>query len=209
MGWFVYLCLQDHELINPGIIALWFAPYLIASSIILWRVLAEGGDADARFVFTTITTVRNRLTISAANTEIPQSKLLSDPLTYIADLSQMAVMGWVSAQRLESFLREPETNKYDVLKSSTDSSTVEDAVELRGVSAHWQANSFQLKNITANFGANNLHVIGGAVGSGKSSLLALILGEMQYSGHIRAPAAITRSQSGIVSKAVAFCAQTP
>ena len=79
---------------------------------------------------------------------------------------------FVSALRLESFLKEPETAKYQALSSSADT------LQLQNATCRWSANGFALTDMNVLFPSKAVSLIYGTVGSGKSSLLLSLLGEM-------------------------------
>ncbi|KAG5860170.1 Multidrug resistance-associated protein 4, partial [Gonioctena quinquepunctata] len=78
----------------------------------------------------------------------------------------------VSIRRLQSFLllEEKETSKIE--------GTEEGEIQITNVSASWTPTSHTLKNITLHIPTGSLCAIVGPVGSGKSSLLQLLLGEL-------------------------------
>ncbi|KAK4220855.1 P-loop containing nucleoside triphosphate hydrolase protein [Podospora fimiseda] len=108
----------------------------------------------------------------------------------------------VALGRVESFLAEQETDKYRVLKTLTSDGQVEigfggDAI-FCWPERKKESKSFTLKNLNLRFKVGKLNIIIGPTGSGKSSLLYALLGEMPLiSGNVRMPAA------------VALCAQEP
>lgn len=89
----------------------------------------------------------------------------------------------VSIKRLEEFLllKEKETSK--ILDSIKDP---EVCISLNKVNAAWTPNEWKMSNITVDIPFGSLCVIVGSVGSGKSSILSMILGELvPSSGTIR------------------------
>lgn len=124
------------------------------------------------------------------------------------------------------FLAEDETEKYQVLQNTRlegigfDKATFtwpareESPISpLTDKSTTKVSDGFALKNINVEFRLEKLNVIIGATGSGKSSLLLALLGEMPLvNGSVRMPAAVARECLSIdaatrLVDGVAFCAQ--
>ncbi|KAM7349634.1 ATP-binding cassette sub-family C member 4-like isoform 2-T2 [Cochliomyia hominivorax] len=89
---------------------------------------------------------------------------------------------FVSIKRIEEFLENPE--KENIKRSSPDGNN---AVEIKNVYASWEEKQKQtLKNVNLVVPQGKLCVIAGPVGSGKSSLLQLMMGELNAnSGSIK------------------------
>ncbi|KAL8280178.1 hypothetical protein RQP46_007508 [Phenoliferia psychrophenolica] len=124
------------------------------------------------------------------------------------------VASFVALRRIETFLREPDTRKYDVLQSTTPLQ-----VGFEKASFTWASNpdeelgpnDFALRDISLDFPIGKLTAIVGRVGSGKSTLLTSLLGETTLiSGRIFLPSPIKRPlESAVLTDSVAYCAQTP
>lgn len=93
----------------------------------------------------------------------------------------------VSIKRIQEFLlREEVSDKSVCMERKTDQETA--ALQLKGVSASWYktGGEMTLKDVTMEVSPGQLCVIGGPVGSGKSSLLKCLLGEIPVnSGSVR------------------------
>lgn len=92
----------------------------------------------------------------------------------IASTVSLLIQSFISLERIQDYLNEPETRKYEILEQSNTKFGFEDA------SMEWEAaeTSFKLKNISIDFKLNSLNAIIGPTGSGKSSLLLGLLGEL-------------------------------
>ncbi|KAK0158233.1 hypothetical protein PV328_009265 [Microctonus aethiopoides] len=94
--------------------------------------------------------------------------------------------GLVSMRRLENFLLLDE-NIPLAIPSSSNNAEKNSAIKIKEVSASWITNSISntLHNINITINPGELYALVGPVGSGKSSLLQLILSELQVNhGHI-------------------------
>ncbi|KAH9987847.1 P-loop containing nucleoside triphosphate hydrolase protein [Xylariaceae sp. FL0662B] len=143
------------------------------------------------------------LTPSLAFTSLSLFNLLKAPLDDFVGMLARVRGSLVSLRRVERFLAEGETKKYQ--ESLTGPSADNSAAKA--------IDGFVLHDIDVDFRLRKLNVVIGATGSGKSSLLLALLGEMPFvDGHVRMPAAVV-SESLLTEKAaelvegVAFCAQ--
>lgn len=124
--------------------------------------LLLGHKIDASTVFTTTTIFR----------------LLQDPIrTFPQALTQVA-QAVVALQRLDQYMLTPELEDKSVERGDASSSKI--AVEVKGGSFSWDDEESEkvLKDLNLVVKKGELAAIVGTVGSGKSSLLASILGEM-------------------------------
>lgn len=89
----------------------------------------------------------------------------------------------VSIRRLQELMGLKEKDKAKILDDYKDPDA---SVSLTNVNAAWTPNEWKLTNININIPTGSLCVIVGSVGSGKSSILSIILGELiPSSGTIR------------------------
>ncbi|KAL9119448.1 MAG: hypothetical protein Q9187_004001 [Circinaria calcarea] len=169
------------------------------------------------------------LTPSLAFSSLSYFNLLKTPLDEFVGMLARIQDALVSVRRVEIFLKEPETGKYKQLPQqrlyfSSEigfehatfgwDSSAEDYV-INGTSKDHSdvSNEFTLRDLNIKFASGQLNIITGPTGSGKSSMLLALLGEMTLiKGAVRMPAAVNREDlpvdldSGLID-AVAYCAQ--
>ncbi|KAK0726480.1 P-loop containing nucleoside triphosphate hydrolase protein [Apiosordaria backusii] len=168
------------------------------------------------------------LTPSLTFTSLSLFNLLKSPIDDLISIIGRVQGSLVAVGRVQSFLDEEETEKYQVLSSPTgrqveigfEHATLSwpgqsEATDLSSTDGKTTESpkSFTLKNLDLKFKVGKLNIVIGATGSGKSSLLYALLGEMPLvSGNVRMPAAVSREalpqdeKTGLV-EGVAFCAQ--
>ncbi|RFU35837.1 hypothetical protein B7463_g476, partial [Scytalidium lignicola] len=159
---------------------------------------------------------------SIAFTAISLFSILRVPLDQLGDMIAHVQESKVSVDRIEEFLNEEETEKYDQL---TPDITNEDGVEMIGLknaTFSWGgketvnsgiSDAFRLMDIDIQFVIGELNIIVGPTGSGKTSLLMALLGEMTLiKGHVFLPGGYHREDvrpdpdTGL-TETVAYCAQ--
>ncbi|TVY84175.1 ATP-dependent bile acid permease [Lachnellula suecica] len=140
------------------------------------------------FSFLVYTVVEKKpLHASIAFTAISLFSILRVPLDQLGDMIAHVQESKVSVDRVEEFLNEEETEKYEQLGHD---SRDEDGNQMIGfksatfswggkeVSAEEISNAFRLMNLDIKFEIGHLNIIAGPTGSGKTSLLMALLGEM-------------------------------
>lgn len=175
------------------------------------------------FSFLLYTVVEKRPLIpSVAFTALSLFGILRYPLDQLADMIAHVQESKVSVDRVEEFLNEDETEKYEQLsKSSTDSAGVpsigfdratltwggKDAKSSDGQSA------FRMIDLDLRFFVGRLNIVAGPTGSGKTSLLMALLGEMTLiQGSVFLPGGHSREdlqedpETGF-TESIAYCAQ--
>lgn len=154
---------------------------------------------------------------SVAFTAIAIFGYIEFTLAIVPELVTNAIDAWTSVRRVEEYMEAPEK---DCSVPESDSIVFENA------SVAWPCDStgpapdeFHLRAVNLKFPPGELSVVSGKTGSGKSLLLAAILGEAdQLSGTIKRPRAppsgqrfdgkATRSDR-IIDSAMAYVAQVP
>ncbi|KAH3667094.1 hypothetical protein WICMUC_005441 [Wickerhamomyces mucosus] len=155
---------------------------------------------------------KKQLTTPIAFTALSLFNLLRTPLDQLSDMLSFAIQSKVSLDRVEEFLNEEETTKYEQLTEHPNS----DKIGFKNASFSWKLNSevdFKLKDLNVEFKPKKLNVIIGPTGSGKTSLLMALLGEMtKLNGSIYLPGykayeELIIGEDGF-TESVAYCSQS-
>ena len=195
---------------------------------VLWSLAAtvwSGIPVLITFVsFLVYTLVEKRpLVPSVAFPALSMFSLLRIPLDQLADMVAHVQESKVSVDRIEEFLNEEETEKYNQLRHAKRDNFEEPRIGLSNSTLTWGsvdahssgagAEGFRLINMDLDFQIGKLNIIAGATGSGKSSLLMALLGEMKLvSGKVCIPGGSVRQdlrpdpETGL-TESVAYCAQ--
>ncbi|GLA03501.1 hypothetical protein AnigIFM60653_003134 [Aspergillus niger] len=168
-----------------------------------------------------------KLTPSIAFPALSMFSLLRVPLDQLADMVAHVQESKVSLDRVDTYLNEEETQKYRQLEEeNSDGQPPKIALEnatLTWGSAPGQykddpseevADGFRLINMDVDFQIGKLNLITGPTGSGKTSLLMALLGEMKLlQGKVHLPGGTANRselpvdpQTGLI-ESVAYCAQ--
>ncbi|KAJ5618970.1 hypothetical protein N7510_002954 [Penicillium lagena] len=177
------------------------------------------------FLYTVVE--KKQLTPSIAFPALSMFSLLRVPLDQLADMVAHVQECKVSLDRVDKYLNEEETGKYDQLRDSTvaggpthiglDMATLtwgNSKPQPQGGSSDNGTDGFRLINIDIDFHIGKLNIIAGPTGAGKTSLLMALLGEMRLlEGRVHLPGgAASRAdlpvdpQTGLVDS-IAYCAQ--
>ncbi|KAI3405616.2 YBT1 [Candida oxycetoniae] len=157
---------------------------------------------------------KNTLTAPVAFTALSLFTLLRSPLDQLADMTSFVIQSKVSLDRVADFLDEAETSKYDQLAMEKDINSPE--IGFQNANLSWNSASkadFKLRDINIAFKTGKLNVIIGPTGSGKTSLLLGLLGEMDLiSGKVFLPGIIPREELVLdefgLTESVAYCSQS-
>ncbi|GIJ86768.1 hypothetical protein Asppvi_005663 [Aspergillus pseudoviridinutans] len=148
--------------------------------------------------------LRNRdLTATTAFTTITVLNSIEMSLSVLPDTVSMFANAFVSMQRLSLFFAEP-----DHVSSVMPS----EVIEFREATLAWPSSPASLSGVNLRFPTGALSIITGATGTGKSLLLAAILGESDLlAGTISAPTPLyIQSETGQYSRGrVAYVPQAP
>ncbi|GAB1310178.1 ATP-binding cassette transporter protein [Madurella fahalii] len=161
--------------------------------------------------------INGSLAPSVAFVSLGVFKALEMTLSVIPELTTDLLDAWVSIKRIEEYLNSPEVSKI-----SKDS----DEVSFDNASIAWPSDEkideeerFVLRNVNVTFPKGELSVISGKTGTGKSLMLAAILGEVDVlGGTLYVPAAPPLSErhddkanrgNWIIPNAIAYVAQIP
>jgi ABC-type multidrug transport system fused ATPase/permease subunit len=161
--------------------------------------------------------VNGSLSPSVAFVSLGIFKGLEMTLSVIPELTTDALDAWVSVKRIEEYLNSPEVSRI-----AEDS----DEVSFDNASIAWPSDEnldeqerFVLRNINVTFPKGELSVISGKTGTGKSLMLAAILGEVDVLGgtlYVPRPPPLSERHDDkanrsnwIIPSAIAYVAQIP
>lgn len=153
---------------------------------------------------------------SIAFTALSLFSLLRIPLDQLADMVAHVQESKVSVDRVEEYLNEPETDKYQQLITDEEDDSGNPVIGFDNATFSWggkDADDFKLIDLDMRFQVAQLNVIIGATGSGKTSMLMALLGEMtRLDGDVYLPGARSREdlkpdpETGL-TESVAYCSQ--
>ena len=154
------------------LVAIWILGPVMLSAVSLTVYAILNGNLSPSIAFTTIAILSQ----------------IEGTLAIIPELTTDAVDAWVSINRIEEYLNAPE---------KAECTTSSESIALENCSIAWPSDSqeegpdrFILKDVNIRFPNKELSVISGKTGSGKSLMLAAILGEVdKISGTIKVPRA--------------------
>ncbi|KAJ5836890.1 hypothetical protein N7447_002916 [Penicillium robsamsonii] len=176
------------------------------------------------FLYTVVE--KKQLTPSIAFPALSMFSLLRVPLDQLADMVAHVQECKVSLDRVDKYLNEEETGKYDQLRDSTTAG-MPAKIGLEKATLSWSTSTaedqdtsdadldaFRLINIDVEFLIGKLNIIAGPTGSGKTSLLMAMLGEMKLlDGRVHLPGGMSNRadlpvdpETGLV-ESIAYCAQ--
>ncbi|KAI3621779.1 abc transporter [Moniliophthora roreri] len=128
-----------------------------------------------------------RLTVSTAFTAIALFSQLQGPMTEIPEKLFALLHAYVSMQRIEQFLEEDEVPEWASTLASSTLADNDGHIGFSNATFQWQASpksdipdSFQLGPLDVVFPEGKLTLISGPTGSGKSAVLAALLGGTVY-----------------------------
>ena len=193
----------------------------LRSRYIVWAIAAtiwSGAPIVITFLtFMVYTLVEQKdLVPSVAFTALSLFSLLRIPLDQLADMVAHVQESKVSVDRVEEYLNEPETPKYRQLQFKISHDTGEPVIGFEGATFSWgnrNTDDFKMMGLDIRFKVGQINVIVGPTGSGKSSMLMALLGEMTLlGGSVYLPGGKSREDlepnphTG-VTESVAYCAQ--
>ncbi|KAK3673677.1 Transporter of the ATP-binding cassette (ABC) [Recurvomyces mirabilis] len=188
---------------------------------IIWAIAAtiwSGAPVLITFLtFAFYTMVEKKdLIPSVAFTALSLFSLLRIPLDQLADMVAHVQESKVSVDRVEEYLNEPETDKYNQLHDKQLDEQGEQMIGFDNGTFSWgnsDSEEFKMIDLDMRFKIGQLNVIIGPTGSGKTSLLMALLGEMTLiNGTVYLPGGRSRedlkadTETGL-TESVAYCAQ--
>jgi ABC-type multidrug transport system fused ATPase/permease subunit len=194
---------------------------------ILWATAATvwaGAPILITFLSFLVYTVveKKDLVPSVAFTALSLFQILRIPLDQLADMVAHVQESKVSVDRIEEYLNEPETDKYELLKNEQYDEFNDPVIGFDDATFSWggkdqdleSADSpFRMIDLNVRFKVGQLNVVAGSTGCGKTSLLMALLGEMtRVRGEVFLPGSRSREdlapdpKTGLTNS-VAYCAQ--
>ena len=172
----------------------------------------------------------NTLTSPVAFTSLTLFNLMKVPMDQLADMLSNVLQSKVSIDRIEEYLAEAETGKFKQLANHSVRGPDSPYIGFENASFSWiSSNSshlkssgenrkpntfnFRLHNLNIDFAVGKMTVIIGPTGSGKTSLLMALLGEMELDeGRVYLPGLGSRDDvkpdpSTALCDTVAYCSQ--
>ncbi|KAK9099151.1 hypothetical protein Syun_026196 [Stephania yunnanensis] len=141
----------------------WMSPTVISAVVFIGCILTRSASLNASTIFTILATLRS----------------MSEPVRMIPEALSMIIQVKVSLDRLNTFLLDDELKEQNKLKSqSSDNSSI--SVRINDGYFRWNQDIAEktLEDIDLEVSTGEKVAICGPVGSGKSSLLHAILGEI-------------------------------
>lgn len=188
---------------------------------IIWSIAAtiwSGAPVVITFLTFLIYTLveKKDLIPSVAFTALSLFSLLRIPLDQLADMVAHVQESKVSVDRVEEYLNEPETDKYEQLQADEVDAQGEPLIGFDNGTFSWgnlESDEFKMIDLNIHFKVGQVNVIIGPTGSGKTSLLMALLGEMSLiEGSVYLPGGKCREdlkpdpETGL-TESVAYCAQ--
>ncbi|KAL2068191.1 hypothetical protein VTL71DRAFT_16289 [Oculimacula yallundae] len=196
--------------------------YIIwAFAVAVWNTVPV---AITFFSFVVYTLIEKKpLYPSIAFTAISLFTILRVPLDQLGDMIAHVQESKVSVDRVEEFLNEEETEKYEQLQHDNLDEDGDQMIGFKNATFSWGAkqdpadetisSSFRLMDMDIKFEIGKLNIIAGPTGCGKTSLLMALLGEMTLiKGKVFLPGGYSREdvrpdpETGL-TESVAYCAQ--
>jgi ABC-type multidrug transport system fused ATPase/permease subunit len=188
---------------------------------VIWSIAAtiwSGAPVVITFLTFLIYTMveKKDLIPSVAFTALSLFSLLRIPLDQLADMVAHVQESKVSVDRVEEYLNEPETDKYRQLQADVVDEEGEPVIGFDNGTFSWgnvDSDDFKMIDLNVHFKVGQVNVIIGPTGSGKTSLLMALLGEMSLiDGSVYLPGGKCREdlkadpETGL-TESVAYCAQ--
>ncbi|KAF2637665.1 ATP-dependent bile acid permease-like protein [Massarina eburnea CBS 473.64] len=200
---------------------------LLRRRYVLWAIAAtiwSGSPILITFLsFFVYTNVEHKdLIPSVAFTALSLFQILRIPLDQLADMVAHVQESKVSVDRIEEYLNEPETDKYAQLVTHKKDEDGQPLIGFEAGTFSWggkdlseqtAADAFKLMDLDIKFQVGHLNVVVGPTGSGKTSLLMALLGEMtKLKGDVYLPGGASREDlkpdpETRLTESIAYCAQ--
>ncbi|CAD6502128.1 BgTH12-02369 [Blumeria graminis f. sp. triticale] len=193
---------------------------LWATAVAIWNTVPVIITFFSFLVYTVVE--KKPLYPSIAFTAISLFHILQVPLDQLGDMIAHVLESKVSVDRVEEFLNEDETEKYEQLRQENFDDDGSRVIGFRKATFSWgskedsgqeTSSAFRLMNIDVKFKIGELNIIAGPTGSGKTSLLMALLGEMTLiEGRVFLPGGYSREDIRLdpetnLTESIAYCAQ--
>ncbi|XP_076374474.1 multidrug-Resistance like Protein 1 isoform X2 [Megalopta genalis] len=168
--------LKEAAYLNSGTSFIWsFAPFLVSLVSFATYVLIDE---------------KNRLDSTVAFVSLSLFNILRFPLSILPMMIGNMVQAWVSVKRINKFMNTEELDPNNVQHDPSESH----ALLVENGTFTWEADNIEkptLRNINLQVEQGQLVAVVGTVGSGKSSLISALLGEMdKISGRVNTKGSI-------------------
>ncbi|KAF4627468.1 hypothetical protein G7Y89_g10688 [Cudoniella acicularis] len=194
---------------------------LWAFAVAVWNTVPVVITFFSFLVYTTIE--KKPLYPSIAFTAISLFSILRVPLDQLGDMIAHVQESKVSVDRVEEFLNEEETEKYEQLGHDSLDEDGNQMIGFQNATFSWggkeasseeTSDAFRLMDLDIKFEIGALNIVAGPTGSGKTSLLMALLGEMtKIKGKVSLPGGgysredVHPDPETCLTESVAYCAQ--
>jgi ABC-type multidrug transport system fused ATPase/permease subunit len=140
----------------------WMSPTVVSAVMYTATAILGSAPLNASTLFTVLATLR----------------VMAEPVRFLPEILTMMIQYKVSLDRIERFLLEDEIREEDVKRVPSDNSDIR--VQVQDGNFSWNANraDLSLRNVNLSISRGEKVAVCGPVGSGKSSLLYALLGEI-------------------------------
>ncbi|CAN6194823.1 unnamed protein product [Urochloa humidicola] len=145
-----------------GAVMYWMSPTVVSAVMYTATAIFGSAPLNASILFTVLATLR----------------VMAEPVRFLPEILTMMIQYKVSLDRIERFLLEDEIREEDVKRVPSDNSDIR--VQVQDGNFSWNANraDLSLRNVNLSISRGEKVAVCGPVGSGKSSLLYALLGEI-------------------------------
>ncbi|GFZ16425.1 multidrug resistance-associated protein 14 [Actinidia rufa] len=171
-----------------NLVIFWSTP-IIVSAITFWTCYFLGIPLNASSVFTFLATLQ----------------LIQEPIRLIPDVVSVFIEGNIAFTRIVKFIEAPELQNGHI-KQKCETKGLEHSIFINSTRICWDACSLKptLTNINLVVKPGEKIAVCGEVGSGKSTLIATILGEVQVYGKIAYVSQVAWIQTGTIQENILF-----
>ena len=166
---------------------------------------------------------KKTLTAETAFTALALFNTLRAPLTGLPGMIHWMLGAIVSVRRVDKYMQQPDTTKYEQLLSPSSEADLlsggPDVIGFKNATFTYASeqdaeDQFKLRDITCSFPAGEISLVVGPVGSGKTSILLALMGELRrVKGETVMPWPIARSMvqpdpHTHLAESAAYCSQS-